>query len=579
MCDHMPLDATCISCMVQELSATILDARIEKVSQPERDEIVLLLRTADGNKRLIISANPQNPRMHLTEKRKKNPDEAPMFCMLLRKHLGGGRITSISQPTAERVIQIHVTARNEMGDVTERTLSAEFAGRNTNIILLDADGKIIDAVHHTDLSAGRGILPGLLYTPMKPQEKANALALGREGVIEALSTLSSESQAHRAIVRLFAGIGPLAAKCIAKNATGNEDCLLNGNLEKVSDALLSFLDDAEAGRFSPCVIIDKDGLPVDYTAYAPSIYKDILQVYPRASLSAAMEDFFSVRDTAARMLHKSAALRKRIGHILDRLHKKISIHTETLAEAAEMERFKIYGELICANLYKIPQGATQVTVENFYNQMEPIDIPLDKAKSPSQNAQVYFKKYRKMKTAIAVVGRELEKSRSEAAYMETVEEALQRAEDETALAEIQSELCEGGYIKEETKGKRKKEKPSAPLEMTIDGFSVLIGRTGRQNDLVTFKLSRAEDIWLHVKNMPGAHTLIRANRQDVPDAVVRQAAEYAAYYSAGRGSAQVPVDYTAVKNVWKPSGAAPGMVLYKGQKTVYVTPYTPQIVE
>ncbi len=570
----MPLDATAIACMAHELRSSIGDGRIDKIYQPERDEIVLCVRTPRENVRLVLSAGHMNPRAHLTEVRKKNPTEAPMFCMLLRKHLAGGRILEIAQPDFERILRFTVQVYNEMGDICERFLYAEFVGRSPNIILTDENGKIIEAAHHVDLSSGRGVLPGLLYEAPPLQEKENPLLVEEETAKALLSTMP-EALAEKALVTLFRGLSPMAARCIAAESTGYEDAPVRGNEAALAKGLLVFFDRVKKNEFSPTLLLSPEGVPVDFTAYVPFAHKDILKEEKVETLSRALDLFFTRRDQNDRMRQKSASLKKRAASILNKLQKKISIHTATLEETADMETYRIYGELLLANLHRGEPGMERIVLENFYDEMRPIEVPLDKTKNLASNAQLYFKKYRKLKTAAVVVKEELARTREECAYMETVLDAISRAEDEDALSEIRAELSAGGYIKLESRGKKPKEAPAKPLEITIDSFPVLIGRNNRQNDLVTLRLSRAEDIWLHVKNMPGSHVLIKTERREVPDTCILRAAAIAAYYSAAQKSAQVPVDYTAVKNVWKPSGARPGMVLYEKQHTVYVTPEAP----
>ncbi len=572
----MPLDASAIACMVYELRTRLADGRIDKVYQPERDEITLAVRTPRENLRLLLSAGHANPRLHITEVRKKNPQDAPMFCMLLRKHLAGGKITEITQPDFERMVRFTVSTYNELGDKTERFLIAEFTGRNPNIILTDENGKIIDAAHHVDLSSGRGILPGLTYCPPPLQDKTDPLSANAETCATLLTTMP-EALGAKALMTLFRGLSPMAARCIAAESCGNEDAPVRGNVEALSQGFVRFFDRIKREEFSPSLLITPEGNAADFTAYVPTAHKDIMTIEKAESLSAVLDAYYARRDQNDRMRQKSASLKKRAASLLERLHKKIGIHEATLADTENMEKYRIYGELLCANLYRATPGADGITLENFYNNMEPIHIPLDKTKNASVNAQLYFKKYRKLKTAAVVVQEELVRAKEEAAYMETVLETISRAEDEDALAEIRREMVSGGYIKEENRSKKQKETPSAPLQFDINGFSVLVGRNNRQNDLVTLRLSRAEDIWLHVKNMPSSHVLIQSQRREVPDDVILRAAAITAYYSAGRDSAQVPVDFTAVKNVWKPSGAKPGMVLYEKQHTVYVTPAAPEI--
>lgn len=567
----MPLDATAIACLVSELRPRLIGGRLDKVYQPEKDEIQLTVRTPRENLRLLLCAGHAAPRLGLTEARKQNPAEAPMLCMLFRKHLGGGKILDISQPDFERVIRITVGTHTELGDEAVRILIAEFAGRNPNIILTDGEGKILDAVHHTDLTAGRGILPGMTYMPPPPQDKKDPFSVD-EAACEALLSSMRAHKAERALSTLFRGISPMCARCIAAESTGREDAPVEGNEKALAAGFVRFFDRVRRGEFSPSLLLTPDGETVDFTAYTPYAARGTLEVRQMETMSKTLEAFYAERDKKDRMRQKGAALKKRATQLLERLQKKISIHISTLSDAENMETFRIYGELLCAGLHRAETGMEKITLENFYDEMRPVTIPLDKTKSPSQNAQLYFKKYRKLKTAAVVVREELARAKSEVAYLLAVLDSIERAEDKDALSEIRREMEAAGYIKEETRRKRQKEEPAQPLSYTIDDFSVLVGKNNRQNDMVTLRLSRAEDIWLHVKDMPGAHVLIRTMHREVPEAVIRKAAALAAYHSTARESGQVPVDYTRVKNVRKPAGARPGMVIYEKQKTLYVTP-------
>ncbi len=387
----MPLDALAIACMTAELKSRLSDGRIDKVYQPERDEITLAVRTPQENLRLLFSAGHANPRVHITEVRKKNPPEAPLFCMLLRKHLSGGKIIEITQPDFERMLCLSVSVYNEMGDRTEKKLIAEFTGRNPNIILLDENGKIIDAAHHVDLSTGRGILPGLTYCPPPPQDKENPLFVGEEDCFARLSELP-EALGAKALQTLFRGLSPMAAKCIAAESTGEEDAPVRGNEAALSRGFVRFFDRVRAGEFSPSLLLSPEGEPVDFTAYEPYAHKDILKVEKMESLSQVMDAFFSGRDKSDRMRQKGASLKKRASSLLERLYKKIGIHEGTLAMAESMEQYRIYGELLLANLYRVEPGMAEVTLENFYENMAPVTIPLAKTKHASVNAQLYFKK-------------------------------------------------------------------------------------------------------------------------------------------------------------------------------------------
>ncbi len=570
----MPLDAICVACMQSELSARLTDGRIDKIYQPERDEITLSVRTPRETVRLLISAGHQNPRIHITEIRKKNPAEAPLFCMLLRKHLAGGKLLDISQPDFERVLRFTAEVYNELGDKTYRYLYAEFAGRNPNIILTDENHKIIEAAHHQDLSSGRGILPGMTYTMPPLQEKENPLTETAEECKMRLLSMP-EALAEKALVTLYRGVSPMAARCIVAESLGTDSAPVRENEDKLAAGFIRFFERVRNSAFVPTLLRTPEGETVDFTAYTPSAALDVFATEPMESMSAVLDAFFTRKDQADRMRQKGAGLKKQVSLLLGRLERKMVLHEATLRDTENMELYRMYGELLCANVYRTPQGADSVTLENFYDNMTPVTIPLEKGKAASQNAQTYFKKYHKLKTAARVVEEELARAKSEHAYLETVSDAITRAEDGDALEEIRRELEAGKYIKAEKRGKKQKETPLAPLEFTFDGYTLLVGRNNRQNDLVTFRLSRAEDTWLHVKNMPGSHAILKGSLP-VPEDVLYRSAQLAAYFSSGRDSSQVPVDYTKAKHVWKPGGAKPGMVPYEKHLTLYVTPASPE---
>lgn len=554
----MPLDSTAVACICSELKNKIVNGKIEKIQQPERDEIVLSIRNTGAHYRLLISADTANPRIHLTEYRKDNPMTAPMFCMLLRKHLTGGKITGVSQPDFERIINIDIESYNELGDVTAKRLSAEFMGRHSNIILIDPEDKIIDSAHRVDMSVkeARGILPGLRYTPPPSQNKINPLAASEDEIRSALSEFSEKS-----IIRSFYGISPLAAREIL--AWG----------EDTPREMVKFFDRVRNEDFSPCLVYDNGGSAFDFSGFYPSQYEGLMKITGKDSLSACMDEFFTKRDMEARMRQKTAALRKTVNNVLDRLNKKIVIHSETLREAGDNDKLKVWGELITANLYRIEDGRDSVTLENYYEtDMPQITVPLDRCKSASQNAQSYFKKYRKAKTAEEMAGLQLKKAVSEAEYMESVLISLETAESEGEISEIKSELTLGGYIKKDKKDEKKKTEAAKPMKFLYEGYEIFVGKNNRQNDFLTLKMSRAEDLWLHVKGIPGSHVLVKNCHEEIPLKVAEKAAQLAAYYSKGKDSTNVPVDYTEVKNVKKPSGAKPGMVIYENYRTAYVNP-------
>jgi len=575
----MPLDAIAVTCLKDEFNRTLSGGRVEKIYQPERDEIAVIIKTRADRFRLVISADSSNPCTYISDASKQNPLSAPLFCMLLRKHLGGGVLESVSGTPYERIVDFTFSAYNELGDKVTRRLTAELMGRFSNIILTDEEGRIIDCVRRVDLtvSSVRCLLPGLFYEQPPAHDKLDPSTASHSDIFTTLLSVDGDVRADKAIVRLFAGMSPLAAKEITFRATGDTDTPLTAaNAKTIADVLAAFFEKVNNNQFTPCLLIDDDGRPADFAAYDVGCYGNLYKVVYFDSISAAMEEFYHKRDLIERMRQKSAALRKTASNILERYRRKLALQQETLASAADNERYRLYGEILTANLYKGETSAPTIILENFYEDNSPITIPLDTAKSLSQNAQHYFTKYRKAKTAEKMAAEQIEINMREIEYVESVLAAIDNAETTAELSEIRTELVSGGYIRET--GKKQKPSPAVPLKLTVDGFEVYIGKNNRQNDFVTFKVGRTEDIWLHVKDMPGSHAIIKTLRDTpTPDSVIEKVACYAAFYSKGRTSPLVPIDYTTVKNVKKPPGAKPGMVIYDKYKTAYVKPIEPTV--
>lgn len=575
----MALDTITIHFLTEELKDTLTDARIEKVHQPEKDEILLILKTYTNTYRLVISANASQPRIHFTQVQKENPKTAPMFCMLLRKHLQSGRIVSINQIDFERIIRIDVDSYDEFGDLTRKYLFCEMMGRHSNIILTREDLSVIDSVKHVDItvSSVRQILPGLTYCPPPAQDKIPVLS---DNVKDAAFDFTSEGQKpDKEIMARLSGISPLLAREAVFCAVSeiNIDCsaLSNEDRQKITQ---------EAKRISkhklnPCIITDKaSGRVIDYSPFDIIQYGDTAEKRYYKSLNDLLDDFYRVRDNTERMKQKSADTVHILHTAIDRTAKKIAILQKTLDDAKRKEEYKIYGDLLTANIYKFSQGDKDVTVENYYSpDLEQIKISLSPQLSPSQNAQRYYKLYRKAENAEKEAAKQLETATADLEYLESALVLVQNAQSEKDINAIRSELSETGYIRLKSQKKKQKEESAKPHHyISSDGFDIYVGRNNLQNDKLTLKFANSQDMWFHTKKIHGSHTVIKLGiDKDIPPTTIKEAAMLAAYYSKARESANVPVDYTEIKNVKKPNGAKPGMVIYDNYNTIYVHPNIP----
>jgi len=576
----MAFDAVAVKAAVTELSDLITGGRIDKIHQPERDEISIHIRTITETFRLVLSASSAHPRVHLTATQKQNPKTPPMFCMLLRKHLGSGRIKSIVQEGFERVIKITIESYDELGDLTEKHLITEIMGRHSNIILTSADGRIIDCIKHIDLtiSSVRELLPGISYTA-PPKQSAPAFT--------EISDIDFDmSQGGRmmkkAVLESVSGISPLTATELVYTASGTADIRCSEVLDTApyKSAMLKLSKEIAHGEFKPCLITEaKTGKILDFSAIDIKQYGSLCEVTYFDRINDAMDAFYSGRDHAERMKQKSQSLVKLLNTAIERAAKKLIILKQTMSEAKNKEQYKIYADLITANIYRIEEKSKSVTVENFYEPDCPeVTISLDPSKSPTANAQLYYKKYRKLKNAELEVAKQLEENGKTLDYLESTLVAVENAECEADLNAIKTELSEEGYIKRVSVKKPAKKAEQKPMHfISSDGFDIYIGKNNTQNDYLTLKLANSSDIWFHTKNIHGSHVIIKLGLdKDVPERTMKEAACAAAYFSKARESSQVPVDYTTVKNVKKPNGAKPGMVIYDSYNTVYVTPKKPE---
>ena len=562
----MALDGVLLNCILEELKDTILGGRIDKIHQPEKDEIHIGIRAKNQNHRLLISASANYPRIHLTELQKSNPVTPPVFCMVLRKHLMGGRIINIEQPGFERIIILYIESRDELGDLSTKRLIIEIMGRHSNIILVDDKDFIIDSVKRIteEISRVRQVLPGNPYLFPPSQNKHNPLLQEPSKLDEILNTDKDTKKAARAIQNYFIGISRVTAKEIVHR----------GEKSSLSKAFYNFFERVKSKDFDPVLLKDEAGRPIDIFPF-PYYQYDIKLQKSFESVSLALEIFFHTRDKMDRMRQRTAHLFKVLNTNLERAQKKLGILMDEYNKAQNADKYRLYGELLTANLYQIPKGTEKVELVNYYDPNEGIiEIPLDKNKTPNQNAQAYFKKYNKAKNALIMIDKQLKETQNEIQYLDSQLDNLSKCTEESEIGEIRQELAQEGYIRLRSERKRsKKLAPSKPYHfLSSDGFHIYVGKNNTQNDRLTLKTAEPEDLWLHTKEIPGSHVIVKTKGKDLPKQTLLEAGILAAYFSKAKNSTKVPVDYCSRKNVRKPSGAKPGMVIYENYQTMYVTP-------
>jgi len=579
----VPFDGIVAKSIVDELTEKLSSGRIEKVLQPEADEIVLLVRAWNKNHKLVLSASPNYPRIHLTEAVKENPATPPVFCMLLRKHLTGGRILSFEFNDYERIIGLVIEAANELGDISEKKLVIEIMGRYSNIILLNGENKIIDAIKHVgaDVSSVREVMPARTYMLPPPQDKLSPASLDTAALLQSLD--ASNQTVDKFLLEHIKGFSPLLCREICFRAgiesrTGAAS-LSPGSRDALKTALDSVLEEIRNGKYAPCVIFEDElhQKPVDFHSLGILQYKYTVS---SDSISQVLDIFYASRDNAERLRQKKSDLYKVLNTAIDRCERKLAIQQETLRNVADREKLKLFGELITANIHAIAPNTKSASLLNYYSESgEYVDVPLDPNLLPQQNAQRYFKKYARAKSTYTYTIRQLEDTRRELEYLDSVLQLLDNCTALREMDEVRQELADQGYMPLKRKhGKKafaagKQQKMSEPLRFkSSDGFDIYVGKNNRQNDYLTLKFAQSNDIWLHTKNIPGSHVIIKRNGRDIPDRTLEEAAILAAWHSKAKMSSNVQVDYTAVKNVSKPSGAKPGMVVYVNYNTAVVTP-------
>ena len=574
----MAFDAFFLSAVVEELRQKTADARIEKIHQPSRDTVLLLLKCRQGRQKLLLALNPAAPRLHLTAASPENPPEPPMFCMLLRKHLSGARLTQIYQPPMERLVRFHFDCIDELGDRVEKRLVAELMGRTCNLYLLDPDGRIIDCLRRIGLDeSSRPALPGLHYQVPEPMTKENLMELGKDGILDALTAPGADRLSDR-LMDTFGGLSPLVCREAALYAAGDTDARMEGlDPEQTADALALFFHE-HLHHPAPYYYALPDGTPKQFAFCPIRQYGTCSQA---ESFGALLDGFYTLRDRKDAMRQKSQTVRKTVSNLCQRLKRKIAIQEKELTATFDRERLRQLGDIVTANLHRITKGQTVLQAEDFYDEeMKVIDIPISPILSPQQNAARFYKDYTRMKNAEKELTRQLEIGQQELHYLQSVLEELNRAATEAELEEIRQELQAGGYLKADT-GKRKMKTGKLPPMrfVSTDGYPIYVGRNNRQNDELTFRSARKDDLWLHAQKVHGSHVIIACAGVTPPDDTVTQAAQLAAYYAESTGGQNIPVDVTPVKQVKKPAGGKPGMVIYHTYRTVIVNPYPDIVVD
>lgn len=567
----MPLDAICLQGVVGELAPQLTGSRIEKIQQPARDQIILLLR---GSRRLFLNAGANQPRIHLTEQLRDNPSQPPMFCMLLRKHLSGGIIESVRQEPLERVVTLTVLASDEMGERSRFTLVWEGMPRRANLILCDRDGRIIDCLRRVDLEAeqDRQVLPGLFYRLPTRQDKRSPLSVTEEEFAALLGRAAPDAPLDGWLLDTFTAISPLVARELTVRACGSTDAPVSQG-SALWDVFSRWQRDVNENTFTP-TLIKRNGSLADFTYGPVTQYGTYAETEIYDSFSYLLDDFYEKREQAERVKQKGRDLLKTATTARDRVRRKLAAQEKELAACLDRDHLRICGELITANLYRMERGQSRLTAQNYYDEnCAYMDIPLDVRLSPQENAARYFKQYAKAKTAEKYLTAQLQKGGEELQYLESVLQELAQAESEQDFNDIRTELTDGGYLRGRGKKQPGFQRASKPREFRSSaGLRILVGRNNRQNDRLTTKDADKRDIWLHTQKIHGSHVILCTGGTEPDEQSLMEAASLAAYFSQAQSSTKVPVDYTPVKFVKKPAGAKPGMVVYTTYQTMLADP-------
>ena len=570
----MALDAICLHAVAEELRGRILGLRIDKVQQPARDQVIFLLR---GNLRLLVNAGANNPRIQLTDQLRDNPAEPPMFCMLLRKHLVGARIAALTQPGLERLLELELDVTDDFGQPGKRTLVLEAMGRHSNLILLDGERRVIECLHRVDpdMSAQRPVLPGLFYQYPSSHGKTYFNDVTEELFFSQLDGANPERQLDAFLLDSFFGVSPLIARELAFQTTGQTDsriCSLDdGGKRRFYEKIIALQDIVKEKRFT-AVSLWREEKPLEFSCIPIAQYGVATETRIYPSFSALMDDFYVSREQQERVRQRGADLVRTATTARDRLRRKLAMQEKDYAATQDRDVLRLSGELITANLYRLERGLSKFTCENYYDENREITIQLDPLLTPQENAAKYFKRYAKAKTAEKYLKEQMEIARRDAAYLDSVLEEIALAETEQDFNDIRAELRDTGFLRQRGREKKGLQRQVKPREFrTTAGLRVLVGRNNRQNDKLTREADH-RDVWLHTQKIHGSHVILCTEGGTPSDASIVEAAKIAAFYSQARESGNVPVDFTLVKNVKKPAGARPGMVVYSTCETVNVIP-------
>lgn len=559
----MAFDGITVAAVVKELQKTITDSRIARISQPETDELLLTLKTKEGQRRLYISASASLPLIYLTDTNKPGPMTAPNFCMLLRKHIGNGRILGITQPGLERIIRLEIEHRDELGDLCRKFLIIEIMGKHSNIIFCDEEYRIIDSIKHVPagMSSVREVLPGRTWFIPDTMHKLDPLTGTEDQFFQALS--EKPALLGKAIYTSFTGISPVIAEEICWQS-GIDSGITATDLSSDARTHLYrqfqyYMEDVKSGTFSPAIYFDGN-TPKEFSA-VPLRHFSNLREQTFSSVSEVLSAYYAVRNTLIRIRQKGADLRHIVQTALERNRKKYDLQSKQLKDTENRNLYKVYGELIQAYGYQLPAGAKELTAENYYTGKE-ITIPLDPVKTPQENAQKYFARYNKQKRTFEALTELIRETSDEIRYLESVESALDIAMSEDDLTQIKEELTQSGYVRKRNQKKKSKSK-NLPLHyLSSDGYHIYVGKNNLQNEELTFHFASGNDWWFHAKGVPGSHVILKSGGEEIPDRTFEEAGKLAAYYSRNRGAEKVEIDYMEKKHVKKVNGARPGFVIY-----------------
>lgn len=572
----MALDGIYLSLVRKELSP-LIGGRVDKIHQPTKEELIIGIRTREGGYRLLLNSAAGTARVHLTRENIENPKTPPMFCMLMRKRLSSGKLVDIRQDGFERILYFDFDSANELGDIERLTIAAEIMGRRSNIILIDGEGKMIDSIKRVnpEMSSVRPVLPGMDYTLPPKSPRANLEELDF-GVLRKMLAMYERKRLSNALVQTLEGISPVFADEAVWRACGEDKAVCDVSEEeftRLENWLKAESDKLRGGEHRYITLSDEEGRLKDFCFTDIAHFGSLMQIKEHESACELLDSFYSQRGRLDRIKQKAQDLFHLLTSLSERTARRTANQRQELAECADRESLKIKGDLIMTNLYAVQKGMTSLRCENFYSEQGgEIEIPLDPRLTPLQNAQRYYKEYKKADTAEKKLVELIAQGEREQQYIDSVLDSLTRADSEADISQLREELAEQGYIKKRSlKAKTMKSLP--PLKfVSDDGYTILVGRHNRQNDRLTLKDSQKTDIWLHTQNITGSHTVICTNGTEPPFSTIEQAARIAAYHSKARESSQVPVDYTLIKYVKKPVGAKPGMVIFTNQKTLYVKP-------